>query len=89
MGRRPLSFWSISSEDLLQQIQSTPQGLTGNKAKDHINRFGYNCLKPKNRTGLLTLFLDPTEAIIFLAIIFISFGRILGFVPMIPVYLIL
>jgi Mg2+-importing ATPase len=99
MSQRPLSFWSISSADLLQQIQSTLKGLTGNEAKERINRFGYNRLKPKKRTGSLTLFLaqfkspiililifaailsillrDPTDAIIILAIVFIS--GILGF----------
>jgi len=70
MDQRPSSFWSISSDELLQQIQSTQQGLTDDEAKRRINLFGYNRLKPKKRTGSLILLLSQFKNPIIIILIF-------------------
>ncbi|MER3447358.1 MAG: hypothetical protein C4291_11185 [Candidatus Dadabacteria bacterium] len=55
MGKYLTAFWNVPASDLIQEVQSTPNGLTGDKAREHLMRFGFNLLKPKRRTDALTL----------------------------------
>ncbi len=94
MKESPQAFWSVQPPELLQQLCTTPQGLTSEEARTRLIQFGSNLLKPKKRLGNLTLFCgqfkspiilillfaaglsffvhDPTDALIILAIVFIS-----------------
>lgn len=94
MKESPQAFWSVQLPELLQQLCTTPQGLTSEEARTRLIQFGSNLLKPKKRLGNLTLFYgqfkspiilillfaaglsffvhDPTDALIILAIVFIS-----------------
>jgi P-type Mg2+ transporter len=93
------AFWGVKAPELLDQLHTTPRGLTDADAEERLKRFGTNLLKPRRRASVLSLFLaqfksplililifaaglsfflrDPTNALIILAIVFIS--GILGF----------
>jgi len=99
MNEIPKVFWSVSASELLNQLQTTPQGLSDDEAINRLTRYGPNLLKPKKRTDAfllllaqfrspitlillfaagLSLFLhDPVDALIILAIVFLS--GLLGF----------
>jgi Mg2+-importing ATPase len=57
MNQHPLAFWSISATEMLQQLQTTPKGLTSDGARQRLKRYGSNILKPKKRSNLFTLLL--------------------------------
>ncbi len=93
------AFWSIPINELLQQLGTTPLGLTAEDARERLKEYGANRLKPKKRSKGLLLFLaqfrspiilvllfaaglslflhDSTDALIILAIVFLS--GLLGF----------
>jgi Mg2+-importing ATPase len=93
------AFWGVAASEILNQLHTTPQGLTDDDANGRLKAFGANLLKPLRRSKALSLFLsqfksplililifaaglsfflrDPTNALIILAIVFIS--GILGF----------
>jgi len=93
------AFWSIPASELLQQLDTAPQGLKDKVAKERLKEFGAIRLKPQERSKALSLFLsqfkspiiiilllaaglsfflhDSTDALIILAIVFVS--GLLGF----------
>jgi len=66
------AFWSIPAAELLQQLQTTPQGLTNDEASQRFIRYGANLLKPKKRSNTLTLLLSQFKSPIILILIFAS-----------------
>ena len=66
------SFWNISATELLQQLKTTPQGLTDSEARLRITQFGANLLKPKKRATALSLLLSQFNSPIILILIFAS-----------------
>ena len=66
------AFWSIPAAELLQQLQTTSQGLTNNEARQRFIRYGANLLKPKKRANTLTLLLSQFKSPIILILIFAS-----------------
>ena len=48
-------FWSVPSSELLQQLQTTPQGLMSDEAQQRLLRYGSNLLKPRKKSDALTL----------------------------------
>jgi len=70
MIQTQVPFWSIPPSKLLQQLQTTPQGLTDNEAKQRLLSYGYNLLKPKKKSGKLTLLLAQFKSPIILILIF-------------------
>jgi P-type Mg2+ transporter len=67
-GQTP--FWSIPSLELLQQLQTAPQGLTSDEAQQRLLRYGSNLLKPKKKSDALTLLLAQFKSPIILILIF-------------------
>ena len=69
---KPLAFWSLSTTEMLQRLQSAKEGLTTDEAKERLARYGSNLLKPQKRsdvfTLLLTQFKSPLILILFFAI---------------------
>ncbi len=65
------AFWNISSTEMLQQLQTTKEGLTGIEARQRLARYGANLLKPPKRsdawTLLLAQFKSPLVLILFFA----------------------
>jgi Mg2+-importing ATPase len=55
---------------LLQQLQTTPQGLMSDEARQRLLRYGSNLLKPKKKSDALTLLLAQFKSPIILILIF-------------------
>jgi Mg2+-importing ATPase len=66
------SFWSIPAAELLQQLQTTSQGLTSGEARRRITQYGANLLKPRKRATALSLLLSQFKSPIILILIFAS-----------------
>ncbi|BCL36980.1 magnesium-translocating P-type ATPase [Nostoc sp. MS1] len=62
-------FWNIPVAELLQQFQTTPQGLTTATAKQRLEKYGANRLKPKKKSDTLTLLLAQFQSPIILILI--------------------
>jgi P-type Mg2+ transporter len=66
----PLAFWSLSTPEMLQQLQATQAGLTGAEARQRLARYGSNLLKPHKRSDVLTLLLAQFKSPIILILVF-------------------
>ncbi len=64
------AFWCIPAAELLQQLQTTSQGLTNDAARQRFIRYGANLLKSKKRSNTLTLLLSQFKSPIILILIF-------------------
>jgi Mg2+-importing ATPase len=63
-------FWSVPSVELLQQLQTTPQGLMSDEVQQRLLRYGSNLLKPKKKSDALTLLVAQFKSPIILILIF-------------------
>jgi Mg2+-importing ATPase len=70
MNPNQTPFWSVPSLGLLQQLQTTPQGLTSDEVRQRLLRYGSNLLKPKKKSDALTLLLAQFKSPIILILIF-------------------
>jgi Mg2+-importing ATPase len=68
----PQSFWSIPSSELLQQLQTTPKGLTDDEAAKRLTKYGLNLLKQKKKSDTLTLLITQFKSPLILILIFAS-----------------
>src|SRR5207344_1529116 len=73
MNKSPATFWSIAATEMLQQLQTTAQGLTTDEARARLTRYGANLLKPKKKSDALTLLVSQFKSPIIL-ILFIATG---------------
>ena len=64
------AFWSLSTTEMLQQLQTTKDGLTGDEARQRLARYGSNLLKPTKRSDVLTLLLAQFRSPIILILFF-------------------
>ncbi len=64
------AFWSTPAAEILQELQTTPQGLSEEGAQERLARHGSNLLKPKKRTDDLTLLLSQFKSPIILILLF-------------------
>jgi len=64
----PIPFWNLPAPDLLQELQTTPEGLSEEEAQERLARHGSNLLKPKKRTDALTLLLSQFKSPIILGL---------------------
>jgi P-type Mg2+ transporter len=70
MNQTQTPFWSVPSPELLQQLQTTPQGLTTDEVLQRLSRYGSNLLKPEKKSDALTLLLAQFKSPIILILIF-------------------
>ncbi|MGB8984064.1 MAG: HAD-IC family P-type ATPase, partial [Anaerolineales bacterium] len=70
MNHNQTPFWSVPSLELLQQLQTTPQGLMSDEVQQRLLRYGSNLLKPKKKSDALTLLLAQFKSPIILILIF-------------------
>jgi len=70
MSHSQTQFWSVPSLELLQQLQTTPQGLMSDEVQQRLLRYGSNLLKPKKKSDALTLLLAQFKSPIILILIF-------------------
>ena len=70
MNPSQTQFWSVPSLELLQQLQTTAQGLMSDEVQQRLLRYGSNLLKPKKKSDALTLLLAQFKSPIILILIF-------------------
>src|SRR5512136_533705 len=70
MNHNQTPFWSVPSLELLQQFQTTPQGLMSDEIQQRLLRYGSNLLKAKKKSDALTLLLAQFKSPIILILIF-------------------
>jgi Mg2+-importing ATPase len=70
MSQRPPGFWSVPAAELLRQLRSTPEGLTGEDARERLARYGENLLRPRKKSDALTLLLSQFKSPIILILLF-------------------
>jgi P-type Mg2+ transporter len=73
MNKPQATSWSIAANEMLQQLQTTAQGLPTDEAQSRLTRYGANLLKPKKKSDALTLLLGQFKSPIIL-ILFIATG---------------
>ena len=70
MNQHQRPFWTVTAAELFQELQTTPQGLTDDEAKERLKRYGVNLLKPKKKSDALTLLLSQFKSPIILILLF-------------------
>ncbi len=70
MNINNLAFWSLPVGEILQNLQTTKEGLTGVEAGERLVRYGSNLLKPQKRSDLFTLLLAQFKSPIILILLF-------------------
>jgi P-type Mg2+ transporter len=63
-------FWTLSSEDALLSLGSTPKGLSEKAAQERLKQYGPNTLKGSSKTSGLLLFLLQFKSPVTLLLIF-------------------
>ncbi len=70
MNQLPTAFWSISATEMLQKLETTKEGLSGNEAHRRLTLFGANLLKPPKRSDALALLVGQFKSPIILILFF-------------------
>ncbi|MCX5886676.1 MAG: magnesium-translocating P-type ATPase [Proteobacteria bacterium] len=70
MNQLPPAFWSISTIEMLQKLETAKEGLMGDEARRRLARYGANLLKPQKRSDVLTLLLAQFKSPIILILFF-------------------
>ena len=69
MNQHSLAFWSLSATEMLQQLQTAKEGLTGKEARQRLARYGANRLKPPKRSDVFTLLLAQFKSPLILILL--------------------
>jgi len=64
------AFWSYFSEELLDELNSSIQGLTDKEALERLYRYGSSLLKPKRKAHWLALLTSQFKSPVILILIF-------------------
>ena len=71
------NYWSLSGEELLDELESSRKGLTSAEAERRLTRFGRNALNASRRAGafalLLRQFTSPLVLILLFAVVISMF----------------
>ncbi len=70
MNQKIPAFWSIPPDQILREMETSPQGLTGIEAQNRLKQYGLNLLKPPKKSDALTLLLNQFKSPIILILIF-------------------
>jgi Mg2+-importing ATPase len=70
MNQLPPAFWDVSITEMLQKLETSKHGLTGDEARQRLARYGANRLKPTKRSDSLTLLLNQFKSPIILILFF-------------------
>jgi len=60
------SFWNLPTETLLEQLHSSPQGLTTSESQKRLIQYGANSLKQKRKSHTFSLLLNQFKSPIIL-----------------------
>ena len=64
------AFWSLSAQEQLKQLSTTPQGLSSEEASRRIKRYGANRLNNNKEAGNIQLFFAQFKSSIILILLF-------------------
>ena len=64
------AFWSIPPDQLLQEMETSLQGLSETEVQQRIRRYGFNRLRPHKKSDALTLLFGQFKSPIILILIF-------------------
>ena len=70
MNPAPPEFWSIANTKVLQDLETSTDGLTTDEAGRRLLQFGGNLLKARQRSDVLTLLLAQFKSPIILILLF-------------------
>ncbi|HPC46521.1 MAG TPA: HAD-IC family P-type ATPase, partial [Deltaproteobacteria bacterium] len=70
MRTSAMPFWSTSPQEMLHQLETTRDGLTGEEARRRLALHGYDTLKPTRRSDAVTLLLSQFKSPIILMLFF-------------------
>ena len=70
MNQGLASFWSLSTTELFQALQTSPDGLTSSEGRQRLARYGLNRIRDKRPTDSLTLFLAQFKSPIIIILLF-------------------
>jgi P-type Mg2+ transporter len=70
MNQIPPAFWSVSSAEMLQALETTSAGLSSDEVKRRLASYGANRLRPKKRSDVPTLLLAQFKSPIILILLF-------------------
>ena len=70
MSEQSPRFWSVPASELLLQLRSTPEGLSGEEALRRLARYGANLLKPGKKSDPFTLLVSQFKSPIILILLF-------------------
>ena len=70
MSQHPLAFWSLSTTEMLRQLQTAKEGLTGDEARQRLERYGSNLLKPPKHSDVFTLLFAQFKSPLILILLF-------------------
>jgi P-type Mg2+ transporter len=70
MNQAPEAFWSMSPADMLGQLGSGKEGLSGDEARQRLARYGANALKPQKRSPVLAALLGQFKSPLILLLLF-------------------
>lgn len=73
MNQLKNEFWSVPATKLVEELKTTPSGLTSDEAKERLTKFGPNLLKVKGRSDAISLLISQFKSPIILILIFASF----------------
>ncbi len=71
-SKKKLDFWSFSSSEVLQELQTTTEGLKSSEVDERLKRYGVNVLKSKGSSDALKIFLSQFKSPITLILLFAS-----------------
>lgn len=61
--------WKLSQEELLQELNSSMNGLTAEEAKKRLEQYGYNKLQESKRKGVLQVFAEQFADLLVIILI--------------------
>jgi P-type Mg2+ transporter len=70
MSKQSLAFWSLSTSETLQQLQTMEEGLTGGEARERLAHYGSNLLRPPKRSDVFTLLFAQFKSPLILILLF-------------------
>jgi P-type Mg2+ transporter len=63
-------FWSVPADRVLQELQSSANGLTDREAKQRLVKYGTNSLKQQRKSSAIGLLINQFKSPIVLILIF-------------------
>ena len=55
-SEKKLAFWSVPASEMLQELQTTAEGLKSSESDERLKKYGANILRPKKSSNALKIF---------------------------------